>query len=274
MVAAAFNVVFGAEPVVQEPQINEDNGIVEIKIPPKNSPEYWTVRSEAMSKLLPLLTKKRAEMKKQVQLLADYLLTIDKATEFTEKNVPVPSDPNVFFELLQMGQRLEEMNIPKPQKRPSWEEIMEFAMQYVIYDGYLPTVLEEGEDLSQFIQACTKKEEYGQKVRKELRASVDQCARMWVYLGSIDKKNDYKVYYAGLKLKEKEQKDQEKAAYMAAHRDKAIAQAEQEAQMKQQAAMDRYQFESSKKERVYEDRQNRLEYQQSLLNNRLVNSGY
>jgi len=271
---AAFNSVFAAEPVLQEPQIDESAGVVEIKLPPKDSSEYWAVRAEAMSKLLPLLTQKRTEAKKQVQLLADYLLSIGKATEFAEKKVPVPSDPNVFLEVLQMGQRLEEMNMPVPKKRPSWDELVEIAMEYVIYDGYLPVEIEEGEDRLQFVQACVKKEEYGQKVRKDLRTSLDQYARMWVYLDSINKKNDFKVYLADLKLKDKEQRDQQKAAYLDARRDKAVAQAEREAQMKQQAAMDRYQFESSKKERIYQDRQNRLEYQQSLLNNRLVNGGY
>ena len=53
----------------------------DITFPPKEDPEYWVIRSEAMHEVTPFLTKKRAEMKDKRKFLAEYLLKIDKAEE-------------------------------------------------------------------------------------------------------------------------------------------------------------------------------------------------
>lgn len=270
---AGFNLVFGAEQAVQKDTADAGQDSAKIQLPAKNSPEYWNVRSEAISELLPFLTKKRAEMKKNQQILTDYLLNIDKASDFADKNPPVPNDPNVYFTILRIGQALDDMGVPKPQKRPSWDEIMDVVMQYVLFEGYLPTKVEEGNDLVQYVDICKKKEMYGQKVRQDLRSALDQCARMWVYLDSINKLGGFKAYYADLKLEHDQQIAQEKAKYEEAHRNQVIAQNEKAQQQKQDDALAREQFQSSKNQQRFEDKQARLQNSQLTLENRLVNSG-
>ncbi len=281
-VAAGLNMALAAEMATEPDKAAKDSSSVtaedaaiieEIALPEKNSPEYWNVRSEAISELLPLLTKKRTEMKKNLQLFADYLSGIGKASEFASKNVPVPTNPNVYFEILQIHQALPGLDTSKITKRPSWDELMELVMGHVLTEGYLPTDVEEGDDLAQYIQVCRKKEEYGQKVRQEMRLALDQCARIWVYLDSIEQKDKFKAYYADLKLTQKAQKDAQKEVMLEQKRQTTLASAQQQEQQKAEDAMARAEFQSSKKERAYEDRQARLEHSQSMLDQRFVSGG-
>ena len=272
IIAACFNSALGAEQDTQKPQNDGDPSSAQIQIPPKNSAEYWNVRSEAISELLPLLTKKRSETKSDQQLFEDFLLKSGKASEFAAKNTPVPKDPSVYFAILQIGQGLEDMNIPEPKKRPSWDEIMDVAMKHVIFEGYLPTTVEEDE-LTHYIQMCKQKEQYGQKVRKGLRSALDQCARMWVYLDSIGKLGEFKAYYADLQLEQETQQAQEKAQVTEAHRQAVMQRAAEKEEQKFEDAQAREEFASTQKERHYDSRQSRLQNRQTLLDDRFVNSG-
>ena len=272
MLAAVFNLALGAEQTTII-DANETEEEIAVQLPPKGGAEYWNVRSEAISEFLPLLTKKRTEMKKNQQLLADYLLGIGKASEFASKNVPVPTDPDIYFEILQIHQALPSLDTSKITKRPSWDELMELVMGHVLTEGYLPTDVEEGDDLAQYIQVCKKKEEYGQKVRQEMRLALDQCARIWVYLDSIDQKDKFKAHYADLKLAQKSQKDAQKEEMLDLKRQTTIARAQQQEQQKASDAMAREQFQSGKKQSAYDDRQARLQHSQSMLDQRFVNGG-
>ncbi len=273
LVTLLISVVVGAEQNPSENVQATDQSENVIQLPPSNTPEYWNVRSEAISELLPLLTKKRSQTKSLKQLLTDYLLNIDKASDFADKNIPIPEDVNVYFEILQIGQGLQEMNIPKPTKSPSWDDIMEVSMKHVVFEGYLPTHVEEGEDLAHFMEMCKKKEEYGQKVRKELRAAADQCARMWVYLDSIGRKDDFKVSYVALREEQEAQKAQAKAEYQQASQQQRLAQTQEKQQRQFEDAESRASFSSSRKELRYDDRQSRREHSQTLLDSRFINSG-
>jgi hypothetical protein len=263
-----LNVALGAEQAVQTTQ----QASTDIQLPPKGSAEYWNVRSEAMSELLPLLTKKRAEMKKNVQLLADYLLQIDKASDFAGKNIAVPSDPNIYFELLQITQILPGLDTSKITKRPTWDALMELVMTYELTEGYLPTEVEESE-LPEYIQLCKKKEEYGQKVRQDLRLSLDQCARVWVYLESINKKADFKAYYVALKLDQKAEKDAQQAAITEVQQAQVRERAANKEQQQYDNKMAQAQFKSSQKQRRYESKDQQQLYRQSRLDERMVNGG-
>jgi hypothetical protein len=272
MIAACFNSALGAEQDTQPPQNDAGQSSEEIKIPPKNSAEYWNVRSEAISEFLPFLTKKRKEMKSDQQLFIDFLEKNNMASDFAATNSPVPNDPSVYFAILQIGQGLEDMNIPKPKDRPSWEELMEIVMQHVLVEGYLPTTIEEDE-LTHYIQICKQKEQYGQKVRQGLRSALDQCARMWVYLDSIGKLGDFKAYYADLRLEQKTQIAQEKAQVTEAHRQAVMQRAAEKKEQKFEDAESREEFASSTRERHYDSRQTRLQGRQTLLDDRFINSG-
>jgi len=235
-------------------------------LPEKNTTEYWVVRSQAMTEFIPFLTKKRTEVKQIRQMLADYLLKIDEADKFADRNLPVVFDGKVYADILRIGEGLNQMNVQIPKERPSWDALVEIAMKHIVYEGYVPTDIEEGDDLSQYIEVCKKKEEYGQKVRQDGRAVLDQAAKMWVYLGQIGKLDDFKAYAADLVLEQKAAKAEEKAMYTQAHREQTIARAADQEQQEYEEAKARGEFQSSKKQRAYEDRQNRL-------NVRAANSG-
>jgi hypothetical protein len=272
MFAASFNVALGAEQAVQDTKAVAEQTSDKIQIPSKDSSEYWNVRSEAISELLPLLTKKRTDMKKNVQLIEDYLLQIDKASDFAGKNIPVPSDPNVYFEILQISQILPGLDTSKITKRPTWDELMELVMTHVLIEGYLPTDVEVSE-LPQYIQICKKKEEYGQKVRQDMRIALDQCAKMWVYLDSINQKAVFKAYYVDLQLQQKAQKDAMQASITEEHQSQVRSRSADKEQQQYDNKMAQAQFKSSQKERRYESRDQQQLYRQSRLDERMVNSG-
>ena len=168
---------------------DQDSNEVEadLTLPEKNTMEYWVVRSQTMTEFIPFLTKKRAEIKKKRLLLADYLLKIDKAGDFADLDIPIVYDSKIYADILKIDHAFEEMNIEMPKKRPSWDTLVEIAMQHVLFDGYWPTEIEEGDEAKTYIDICKKKEQYGQKVRQDLRSILDQIAKMWVYLEQIEK---------------------------------------------------------------------------------------
>lgn len=272
---AGLNAVMAAE-TANEPNtaatvpareiVEETEAAEEPILPEKNSTEYWVVRSQAMTEFIPFLTKKRTEVKQIRQMLADYLLKIDEADKFADRNLPVVFDGKVYADILRIGEGLEQMNVNIPKERPSWDALVEIAMKHVVFEGYVPTEIEEGDDLSHYIEVCKKKEEYGQKVRQDGRVVLDQSAKMWVYLGQIGKLNDFKAYAADLILAQKEAKEKEKAMYAEAHQQEKIAQARARDQRKFEDAESRASFYSGRRENTYEDRQNRL-------NVRAANSG-
>lgn len=279
--AAGYNVAFGAEQAAQPAPVQAaaqsqdqpaEAQTEEIQLPAKDTPEYWNVRSEAITELLPFLTKKRSDVKKLSKVLADYILKNNLGADFSAQNIPVTYDSEIYAEILQIGPGLKDMNIPAPKSRPSWDEIMEIAMKHVIFEGYLPTAIEEGDDLKAFVDMCKKKEEYGQKVRQDGRTTLDQCARVWVFLKSINKKDEFKAYYADLKMEQKAQMTaQQKAMLEQRQMERRDRVAEQE-QQQFDNKMDRAQFRSSRKERMYNSYQDQLLYRQSRLDERYTNS--
>ncbi|MHC4553080.1 MAG: hypothetical protein ACYSUT_10010 [Planctomycetota bacterium] len=250
----------------------EDTSNTGIQLPKKGSIEYWNLRSEAISEFLPFLTRKRSEIKSNQKLLEDFLLKNGKADDFTAKNVPVPDDPKVYFELLQIGQGLKDMNMPAPKSRPSWDQLMDIVMKHVVFEGFIPTAVEQDE-LDHYIHICRQKEQYGQKVRKDMRGVLDQCARMWVYLDSIQQLDEFKSYYANLRLESEMQRAQAKAQYHEQYRQAVIQREAGREEQKFQDAQAREEFHSSQKERRYNDHQARMQYRQTLLDERFVNSG-
>jgi hypothetical protein len=218
------------------------------------------------------LTKKRTEIKKKQQMLADFLLKIDKADEFAARQMPVVYDGKVYAEILQIGQAFEQMNVQPPKERPSWDTLVEIAMKYIVYEGYWPTEIEEGDDAAMYIDICRKKEEYGQKVRQDIRTVLDQCAKMWVYLDSIGQLSEFKMHVADVVLSQKAAKAQEKAMYEESHRQEVIARAREKEEREFETAEARAEWRSGRSERVYESRQDQLQYRQSRLDERFVNS--
>lgn len=140
------------EPVAEEVKFED------IQLPEKDSPEYWVVRSDAMNELTPLLTKKRAEMKQKRQMLADYLLKIGKAEEMAAAQIEIPDDPTLYVKALGLTEDFEKREIVLPKKLPTWEETVQFAMRFILYEGYIPMQFIDAEDIRGFIEVCKKKE--------------------------------------------------------------------------------------------------------------------
>lgn len=242
-----------------------------IELPAKDSPEYWVVRSDAITELTPVLTKKRAEMKQKRQMLADYLLQIGKGDEMASQNIEVPDDPKLYFEAMGIQDTLEQKEVSVPKKLPTWEETAEFAMRFIIDEGYVPMDFDGVEDLAHFVEMTKKKEQYAQKVRKEMRAYVKDCLKMWIYLGNIGEQAKCKEWAVQMKIDAATAKNAERAMVAEDRRMAALERREADAQRKFDDAQDRASYSSQTRERRYTGRQDRLQYQQTLLNERYTN---
>jgi len=240
-------------------------------LPEKGTTEYWVIRSEAIQEFIPFLTKKRSEMKTRLKMLADYLVEIGKASEFAEQNMAITYDPAVYAEILRIGPGLQKMNVEAPKERPSWDQLVEIAMQHVLFEGYLPIEVEDSEK-TQYTEACKKKEEYGQKVRGDLRTIMDQCARMWVYLDRIGQLGTFKAREADVYLQQKADVASERAMAMEEKQQASLARAEDRRQSEYEQDMARREFSASSRERHYQSRQDNLLYRQTRLDERYANS--
>ena len=260
-----------SEPITAtEPAIDEVK-FEDIELPEKDSSEYWVVRSEAMGELTPLLTRKRAEMKKKRQMLADYLLQIGKAEDMAAANVEVPDDPTLYAKALGLIDEYKQRDIALPPKLPTWEETAQFSMRFVLYEGYRPMQFDGVEDAKGFADLCKKKEQYAQKVRKEMRSYVKDCLKMWTYLGTIDQQAAAKEWAVGMKMDAKKAQNAERAMVAESRRMASLDRREAQEEQKFQDAQDRASFRSTRRSRHYQSRDDRLRYRQTRLDDRYTN---
>jgi len=244
----------------------------DIQLPEKDSPEYWVVRSEAMGELTPLLTRKRAEMKKKRQMLADYLLKIGAAEDMAAANVEVPDDPTLYAKALGLIDEYKQRDIALPAKLPTWEETAQFSMRFVLYEGYRPMQFDSVADAKGFSEVCMKKEQYAKKVRKEMRSYVKDCLKIWTYLGTIGEQAACKEWAVGMKLDAKKAANAERAMVAENRRMASLERRDSEKQRKFEDAQDRASFRSSRRSRHYQSRDDRLQYRQTRLDDRYTNS--
>ena len=249
----------------------EEVKLQDIQLPAKDSPDYGVVRSEAISELTPLLTKKRAEMKKKRQMLADYLLKIGKGEDMASQNIEVPEDPALYAKALGVAEGLEQRDVALSNKLPTWDELAEFAMRFVLYEGYVPVEFDGSDDIQSFIDVCKKKEQYAEKVRKEMRGYVKDCLKIWIYLGTIDQQSGCKEWAVQMKLDAEKDKAAERGAVAEQRRMAALERSESEKQRKFEDAQSRASFRSSRSERVYTSREDLLRYRQTRLDERYTN---
>ncbi|MCI0499782.1 MAG: hypothetical protein L0Y36_08910 [Planctomycetales bacterium] len=269
--AAPAVVPAAADTAAAEPA-DEEVKFEDIQLPEKDSAEYWVVRSEAIGELVPLLTKKRAEMKKKRQMLADYILQIGKAEDMASQKIEVPEDPALYAKALGVDQAFEEHGAPLPTKLPTWEELAEMAMRFIIDEGYLPVEFDSEVDKTAFADVAKKKEEYAQKVRKEMRGYATDCIKMWIYLGTIGEQDACKEWAVQMKMDVEKTKAAERAMMSEQQRMAAADRRQSAEEQKFEDAQERASFRSSRRERVYTDRQDQRQYQQTLLNERYTNS--
>jgi hypothetical protein len=155
-------------------------------LPEKDSLEYWMVRSQALTELTPFLTRMRTETKGHYNALTDYLKFIGKGQDFARSGIKAHLSPAAYAKAIGKTEQFVEKNIDLPNKLFTWEELVEWAMEFVLEEGYTPSDVSGDEEVDMIKKICQQKEKYGRKVRDELRKFAQDCLDMKAYLESID----------------------------------------------------------------------------------------
>jgi hypothetical protein len=166
----------------------------QIKLPSRDTAEYWVVRSQAVNELTSLLTKKRSEVKVKLSYFKDYIAQIGKTDEVLASDIQGSDDPKLRAQVFGILEELENRNIPIPKKPLSWDELVGAGMKFILSEGYLPVDIEGQEELDNFKKILERKEQFCIKVRKETDGIVAVAIKSWLYLGTIEKQKEYRLY--------------------------------------------------------------------------------
>jgi type III secretory pathway component EscV len=198
-----------------------------IELPAKGTSEYWVVRSQAMTELIPFLTKKRSEFNEHLEMLGQFLDEINKGEDFLNSGITAPDTPETYAKALDIAEKINK-NIQLPDKPMTWEEVAELAMEHIMYEGYMPTDVQGPEELEMLKKICGQKERYGQKVRKDLRQVVKKCMNIWTYLGTIEQQEAARVYAYREKERKQKEYDEKLQALKAQRTSLAVQRREQQ----------------------------------------------
>ena len=212
----------------------------------KNSAEYWIVRSQAMTELTPFLTTTRTEAKVHYTALTDYLVFIGKGQEFARSDIKAPLNPVEYARAIGKTEDFVEKNIDLPGKPFTWNELVEFAMEFIIEEGYIPTDVDGKKEIEMIKKISQQKEKYGKKVRDDLRKIAQECLDMKAYLESIDQFEEcvkYTRYQKAEKERAKKERQREGKDYLAAReRDRREGQKQNEWRDRQKRIHNRYYY--------------------------------
>ena len=250
----------------------DDLDLQAIPLPERDNPEYWVIRSEAMSEIIPLLTRKRAEIKQKRQRVADYLDRIGKTEQMAASQIDVPQDPALYAEALGWSDSIRLHDIELPKTMPSWEQTAEFAMRFIIDEGYVPIQFDGIEDMEGFVDVCRRKDTYARKVRDEMRAYLNDYLEMWLYLEQSGEQFAYRDWITRLELEAERHEQAIRKQLAEQRRQAAVQRREFEKQQEFQLARNREAFRSTRRERMYYTRERLLLYRQARLD--ALYSGY
>lgn len=163
-------------------------------LPGKDTAEYWVIRSQALTELTPFMTRIRTETKGHYKDLTDYLKYIGKGHEFAQSGIKAHFSPAEYAKAIGKTEQFIEKNIELPNKPWTWEQLVKWAMEFVLQEGYIPTDVSGAEEIEMIKKVCQQKEKYGRKVRDELRKIAQDCLDMKAYLESIDQFETGKRY--------------------------------------------------------------------------------
>jgi hypothetical protein len=192
----------------------------DLKLPEKDSLEYWMVRSQALTELSPFLARTRREAKSDYYALTDYIKYIGKGQEFIDSGINVPFSPAEYAKAIGKSEDFVAKNIELPQKPITWEELVEWAMEFVLDEGFVPLDTESKEEIELIKSICKQKEVYAKKVRKGLRGVAQDCMEMKAYLESIDQFEaciKYTRYQKEEKVKARKERSKEGREKLAAN---------------------------------------------------------
>lgn len=182
-----------------------DGDTAGVALPGKDTSEYWIIRSQALTELTPFLTRSRTEAKGYYNALTDFLKSIEKGKEFAKSNIKAHLNPADYAKAIGKTERFVEKNIDLPTKPMTWEQLVDFAMGFVLQEGYIPTDVSDNKEIKLIKKICQQKEKYGRKVRDELRKIAQNCMDMKAYLESIDQ------FEAGKRYTQYQKEEKEKA---------------------------------------------------------------
>lgn len=192
--------------------------------------EYWVIRSQALTELIPFLTRTRTEAKGHYKALTDYIKYIGKGQEFLDSGITGPSSPAEYARLTGIAEEFEKNKVKLPEKYMTWEQLVALAMEFVVNEGYVPTDVEGPEEVEMLKQICERKKKYGKKVQTDLRKIVQDCMDMKAYLDSI-KQFEACVKYTRY---QKEQKEQAKKEEMERRREERIVEGRAKREMEKE----------------------------------------
>lgn len=197
IVIASFNLAFAQETAAEkapEAQNAEEATVAaeesreaadDLKLPGKDTAEYWVIRSQTCTEFIPLMTQLRSEKKETVDLMIQFLKKIGKAQDFLKSGVKAPRSLELLFKETGEDTMYAEMGLELPEKQLDWDQSIEDAMRFVLSEGYNPTNVAGAEELAIIKQLCAQKEKYGKKVGKELDETIWEGLDIWFYLETI-----------------------------------------------------------------------------------------
>jgi len=202
--------------------------------------EYWVIRSQALTELIPFLTIMRTEARNYYNMLTDYLEHIGKGEEFLKSGIKGSDSPAEYVKAMGNAEAFAEENVELPEKPMTWDQIVELAMEFVRQEGHIPTDVEGAEEIDMIKKICQQKRKHGIKVRDELREIAQNCMDIKAYLDSIDQYDAF-LKYAPYKKAQEEEARKER---MQKNREKLVAKGR--ARREQE------------KQNIWQERQNRL----------------
>jgi hypothetical protein len=186
-----------------------DGDFWDLNLPEKGSTEYWMVKSQALNELRPFLSRTRREAKGHYEALTEYIKYIGKGQEFLASDMKVAFNPADYAKAIGKSEDFFEKNIELPKKALTWEQLVEFAMEFVLNEGFEPSETKSNEEIKMIKNICKQQEAYVKKIRNDLRKIAQDCMEMKAYLESIDQ-FDACVKYTHYQEKEEERIRKEK----------------------------------------------------------------
>jgi antitoxin component of RelBE/YafQ-DinJ toxin-antitoxin module len=220
--------------------------------------DYWVIRSQALTELIPFLTSTRREAKGHYKALTDYIKYIGKGQEYLDSDIKGPSSPAEYVRLIGKAEEFEKNNVKLPEKYMTWDQLVELAMEFVVNEGYVPTDVNGPEEIEMFKQICERKEKYGAKVQTDLRKLAQDCMDMKAYLDSIDQ-FEACVKYTRYQKEEKEKARKEEMERRREDR-AAVGRSKRETDKERREAIKEARREEAVEDRLALERRKRLGY--------------
>jgi hypothetical protein len=198
----------------KEAEVSTYSGLEENVLPAKDETDYWVIRSQAVNELTSFLTKKRAELKEKLAYFTEYLEQIGKTEDMLASNIEVKDDPETRAMALGIIEKLGEKNITLPKKPLEWDQLVEFSMKYIQNEGYSPIFIVDEDELESYKSVLKRNEQFCMKVRNETLGLVDKIVKAWVYLGTIEKQKDFRLYVLEQKKIKEQTRDEKRRAIL------------------------------------------------------------